>query len=160
MGVGGAERPTWPSLWKSGAWRAVEQDWGASRSRCSCSVIPCAAAVGFGSASGVEIPASGASLKLDAGPITHGEEGNEKQRSWVVFFLSLINSGSLLPAFCFSASPAISGRVNWGQGSGKASGNSWGQCPEGSATPSPPWPSGPSLPPFSRAAQKPAGRSQ
>lgn len=83
---------------------------------------------------GMEIPALGAFLKLDAQP--RGAGRREMKNGEVDFFsLSLINSGSFAPwAFRLSAAPAISGSVNWGQGSGRALGNSWGQWGGGSTS--------------------------
>lgn len=112
--------------------------------------FPCAAAVGFGSWRGDSCLWSFSETRRPTLRLVGRREMKNREAGRVVFFLSLINSGSFAPrAFWSSATPAISGRVNWGQGSGRASGNSWGQCPEGSATPSPPWPSCPWLPPFS-----------
>ena len=112
----------------AGLERAVEQS-SSELSNCSCSCsIMSMCHCWFWLPAWRSLPASGASLKLEAQPRACGEEGNEKLRSRL-FFLSLINSDSFAPlAFRFSATPAISGRVNGGQGSGRSSGNSWGQC--------------------------------
>lgn len=67
------------------------EGWGAVEQGCEDPSVPAApvqsspcAVVGL--APGVETPASGASLKLDAQPRACGEEGNEKLRSRLFFF--------------------------------------------------------------------------
>lgn len=81
----GGERTPWPSLWEiwsleSCGARLLGALWFQLLLFSNFHVLLLVLAPGL------EIPASGASLKLDAQPIARGEEGNEKQRSRVVFF--------------------------------------------------------------------------